>query len=124
MSNCTFFRRHRPTRRDVLRVAMAGTGMAALGPLTRFLPSASGAPQKLKRLVVINMAGGNDTLNMVIPVNLSSYYAARPGLAIPADQALALTGSKATGTYKLHPATPKIAALWNEGSVAAVQRVG
>src|SRR6185503_12218809 len=121
MTNCAFFPRKRPTRRDVLRVALAGAGIAALGPITRLLPSASGAPLKLKRLVVVNMAGGNDTLNMVIPVGLAAYHSARPGLAIPADQALALTGPKATNTYKLHPAMPRIAALWNEGSVAAVQ---
>ena len=44
----------------------AAAGFAALGPFRGVLPTASGAPQNLKRLVVVNMFGGCDTLNMLI----------------------------------------------------------
>jgi len=50
------------SRRDVLKLGVAGAGLVALGPLGRFLPSAHGAPRDLTRLVVINAFGGNDTL--------------------------------------------------------------
>jgi uncharacterized protein (DUF1501 family) len=88
------------------------------------LPTASGSPRSLKRLIVINQFGGNDSLNMFVPVGLSSYYARRPTIAVPSASALALGGVAATNNYKLHPAMPKIASLWNEGKVAAVNRVG
>ena len=110
------------SRRDIVRLAVASAGIWALGPLAGRRSEALGAPRmNFKRLVVINMVGGCDTLNAVIPVGLSSYYSARPSLAIQSASALALNG---TSLYKLHPAMPKIAALWNSGDALAVQRVG
>lgn len=112
------------SRRDVLRWGAATAGIMALGPFRGLLPTASGAPQNLKRLVVVNLYGGNDSLNMFIPVKLQPYYDRRPGLAVPEASALALGGSAATTQYRLHPSMPKIAALWAEGKVAAVNKVG
>lgn len=116
----------RISRRDVLRYSLAGAGLVALGPLSKLVPVATGAPQNLKRLVVVNCYGGNDTLNMFVPVKLSNYYTRRVGLAIPEAEALSLAtgGSYGTSNYRLHPAMPKIAAMWGEGKVAAVNRVG
>jgi len=115
---------HGASRRDLLRWGAATAGIAALGPMRGLLPTASGSPQNIKRLIVINQFGGNDTLNMFIPVGLSAYYARRPTIAIPSDGALSLAGPAATNSYRLHPSMPKIASLWNEGKVAAVNRVG
>src|SRR5690554_4854786 len=42
-------------------------------------------------LVVLQMAGGNDGLNTVIPFADDSYYAARPNIGIPAGKLLKLT---------------------------------
>src|ERR1700687_4991903 len=39
-------------------------------------------------LVVLQMAGGNDGLNMVVPYADDAYHIARPRLALPADQIL------------------------------------
>lgn len=114
------------TRRDVLRFSLAGAGLVALGPMSKFLPVASGAPQNLKRLVVVNCFGGNDTLNMFVPVKLSNYYTRRVGLAVPEAECLSLASGNSYGTsnYRLHPAMPKLAAMWAAGEVAAVNRVG
>lgn len=115
---------HGATRRDLLRWSAAAAGIAALGPFRGILPVASGAPKTLKRLVVVNLYGGNDTLNMFIPVSLQPYYDRRPGISIPSASALSLDGPAGNTKYRLHPSMPKLAALWSEGSVAAVQRVG
>lgn len=114
------------SRRDVLRFSMAGAGLIALGPLARFLPSATGAPQTLKRLVVVNCYGGNDTLNMFVPVTLNPYYSRRSGLALQPSQCLSLAGTHtwSTSNYMLHPSMPNIAGLWANGQAAAVNRVG
>lgn len=109
------------TRRDALRWSLAGVGLMALGPAARLLPTAMGAPQPLKRMVVMNCFGGNDTLNMFVPTTLSPYYTRRTGLALLESECLPLQG---TSAYRMHPAMPKIAALWNDGEVAAVNRVG
>ncbi len=120
--------RHLPggvSRRDLLRSGAAAAGILALGPLGRFLPTASGTPLDQTRFVVLNLFGGNDTLNMFVPVNLQPYYDRRPGLALLPGETLSLaTGPGATAAYRLHPAMPRLAALWAEGSVAAVNRVG
>ena len=115
---------HGGTRRDLLRWSAAAAGFAALGPFRGVLPTASGSPQNLKRLIVVNMFGGCDTLNMLIPHTLQPYYDRRPGIAILPEDGLALGGPAPAPLYRLHPAMPRIAALWYEGKVAAVNRVG
>jgi uncharacterized protein (DUF1501 family) len=111
------------SRRDFMRTALLAAGIVALGPFGRRASEALGAPRSnFKRVVVINMNGGCDTLNMVCPVALQSYYDRRPNIAIPAASALALNG--VSGAYKLHPSMPKLAALWNSGDALAVQQVG
>jgi len=114
------------SRRDLLRYSAVGAGIVALGPLAKFLPTAGGAPLQQKRLVVINCYGGNDTLNMFVPVSLNPYYSRRSGLALQASQCLSLAGADSwnTSNYMLHPSMPNVAAMWQAGQVAAVNRVG
>ncbi|MFM8386925.1 MAG: DUF1501 domain-containing protein [Planctomycetia bacterium] len=114
------------SRRDVIRLALASLGMAALGPsVLRRLPVAHAAPQSITRLVLVNLVGGNDGLNTVIPRTLSEYYTRRPTIRVPAGQELALTGgANPTSLYGLHPSLTRLRSLWLEGSAAVVQRVG
>jgi uncharacterized protein (DUF1501 family) len=73
-------------------------------------------------LVIIQLSGGNDGLNMVIPVaNYSGYYNARTNIAIPEARILKLTGNSQTG---LHPAMTGMQALFNDGKLNIVQSVG
>ena len=73
-------------------------------------------------LVLVQMNGGNDGLNMVIPIdNYSSYQAARSNVAIPQNRILSLTGNSRAG---LHPSMTGIRTLFNEGKAAVVQAVG
>ncbi len=111
------------SRRDVLRALLVGAGIYALGPLGKGMSEALGAPRtNFKRLVVVNLLGGCDTLNMVVPVGLSQYYAARGSGAIATASALAVNG--VSGLYKLHPKLVRVQGLWNQGDALAVQRVG
>jgi len=70
-------------------------------------------------LVVLQLAGGNDGLNTVIPLGNDHYYKARPQLAVPAKETLPLTGELA-----LHPAMTAMKELHDEGGLALVQGVG
>lgn len=75
-----------------------------------------------KVLVLIQLNGGNDGLNMVIPVEFySSYFSARQNIAIPENKVLSLNGKPGTG---LHPSMGGLRALYNEGKVNIVQAVG
>jgi len=70
-------------------------------------------------LVVLQMAGGNDGLNMVVPYADDIYYRSRPKLGLPADKVLKLNSyaglnGKLTG----------LKALFDEGHLSVVQGVG
>ncbi len=74
-----------------------------------------------KVLVVIQMNGGNDGLNMVIPLDrYTELNNARPNLLIPSGSVLALNGTTTTG---LHPAMTGLRDLFNDGKVNLVQGV-
>lgn len=73
-------------------------------------------------LVIVQLSGGNDGLNMVIPVSTySDYYNARTNVAIAQNKILSLNGYAQTG---LHPAMTGMQALYNEGKLNIVQAVG
>ena len=70
-------------------------------------------------LVVIQLSGGNDGLNTVIPYAYDQYYHARPSLAIPRDKAL-----KINDEIALHPNLVGFKDLYDSGKLAIVQGVG
>lgn len=73
-------------------------------------------------LVLVQLAGGNDGLNMVIPLdNYANYYNARPNVAIQQSRALRLDGTDRTG---LHPAMTDLQRLFNDGKLSVVQSAG
>jgi len=73
-------------------------------------------------LVIVQLSGGNDGLNMVIPVSTySNYYNARTNVAIPQNSILSLTNYSLSG---LHPAMTGLQSLYNEGKLNIVQAVG
>jgi len=70
-------------------------------------------------LVIVQLSGGNDGLNTVIPLDqYSAYQQARANIAIPENRVLRLT--PATG---LHPAMPELKTLYDEGKVVLVQLI-
>jgi uncharacterized protein (DUF1501 family) len=70
-------------------------------------------------LVVVELAGGNDGLNTVVPFENPLYYKNRPTLAIPKEQAIKLSDQ-----VGLHPQMPGLGELFREGHLAIVQGVG
>jgi uncharacterized protein (DUF1501 family) len=70
-------------------------------------------------LIVVNMVGGNDGLNTVVPFGMSQYYAARPSLAIPANDVLRIDNR-----IGLNPALSSLKAMYDKGQVAIVQGAG
>ena len=74
-----------------------------------------------KILVVIQLNGGNDGLNMVIPLDRYSELSnARPDILIPSGSVLPLNGTTTTG---LHPSMTGLRDLFNAGKVNLVQGV-
>lgn len=113
-----------PSRRDLLRYALASTGVAALGPVGRGWSRAHAGVASTKRLVVVHLDGGLDSSSLVIPRTLPSYFSRRPTIAVPDAASLSLAGGPGGTAYRLHPSLPKLQGLWNDGDVAFVHRVG
>jgi uncharacterized protein (DUF1501 family) len=94
-------------------------GDGALHPFLQALTMPTGNCDKI--LVVIQLNGGNDGLNMVIPLDrYTELNAARASIMIPAASVLPLTGTTTTG---LHPSMTGIRDLYNNGKVNFVQGV-
>ena len=72
-------------------------------------------------LVLVQLAGGNDGLNTVVPKTNSLYYNARPQIAIPENQTLAIPGSSDLG---FHPSFDVLTPVYGDGQMAVVQNVG
>ena len=114
------------TRRDLLAGGLAGLGIATLGQLSstvRAAVSAKGAAPTM--LVVIELRGGNDGINSIVPVTLSQYPLVRPGVAVSPSACLSMaTGPNSTNKYKMHPALSNLQAIWTAGELAVVNKVG
>lgn len=104
-----------------------GLGFVSLGmtmPTVLFEASqalaATPAPRG-KTLVVLEMAGGNDGLNTVIPTGaeFSLYQKARPHIGLGKDQIIDIGSG-----LGLHPSLAPLADLFKEGKVAVVSGVG
>lgn len=73
-------------------------------------------------LVLIQLNGGNDGLNTIIPLEYySNYFNARSNVAIPENKVLSLTGTNKIG---LHPAMTGVQSMFNDGKVSIIQSAG
>ncbi len=70
-------------------------------------------------MVVLQLAGGNDGLNTVIPLNDRGYFTARPGLAVNPESTLALGSGLA-----LNGVMGGMKGLWDQGRMAAILGAG
>jgi uncharacterized protein (DUF1501 family) len=76
-------------------------------------------PMAKRTLIVVQMAGGNDGLNTVIPYADGSYYSQRKNLGVPQGEVLTLDDR-----FGLHPAMGGFKSLWDSGNLAIVHGVG
>jgi len=73
-------------------------------------------------LVLVQLVGGNDGINMVVPLDMyANYYNARTNVAIPQSKVLRLDGTDKSG---FHPAMTDLQNMYNNGKVSIVQSVG
>lgn len=72
-----------------------------------------------KILVVIQLSGGNDGLNTVVPYRNDIYYKSRPSIAIPSEKVLKLNDE-----IGLNPAMESLRTLYDNGLVSVINNVG
>ena len=77
-----------------------------------------------RNLVVLYLAGGNDSLSTVVPYTDAFYYSRRPTLAIPAGQVLQIGSDSSGKAIGLHPRLTGLRQIFDEGRLAVIQRTG
>ncbi|WP_425145998.1 DUF1501 domain-containing protein [Deinococcus sp.] len=104
-------------RRDFLKISAIAA--ASISGMPGFLARAAAVAGGDKTLVVIQLTGGNDGLNTLIPYSNGAYYAARPNIAITKGDVLTLSGD-----LGMHPALKPLMGLWDQGQLAWMENVG
>jgi uncharacterized protein (DUF1501 family) len=85
---------------------------------TKFLNRLSSANNN-RVLILIQLGGGNDGLNTVIPVENDVYFQKRPTIAISKNESISLSDD-----IGLHPAMGSLSPMWSEGNMAVFNNVG
>lgn len=111
------------SRRQALRVGAYGLGLG-LGALHRPLTAWADAPRPSSThperiLVVVELSGGNDGLNTVVPYGDDRYYQLRPTLGIPAKSLRTIDEH-----FGFHPALFGFERLYRDGKLAIVHGCG
>jgi len=110
------------TRRDFLASGLLSVGAGIVVPpvfAKGVLAATNDSVHNDRVLVILQLAGGNDGLNTVVPYADPAYHDARPQIGIAADKVLRLDNN-----VGLHPSLPGIKKLYDAGKVAVVQGVG
>jgi uncharacterized protein (DUF1501 family) len=117
------------SRRDFLIRGLYGIGVGASLPFVLNRTSAALAAQALQGssvekhseriLVIVELSGGNDGLNTVVPFSDAAYYRARPNLGIAEKQAI-----KVDSAFGFHPSMVGFERLYKDGLMAIVHGCG
>ncbi|MDQ3277202.1 MAG: DUF1501 domain-containing protein [Bacteroidota bacterium] len=106
-------------RREFIQVGSLATASFMVPKFLKAFEGGTMVPPGNKVVVVLQLSGGNDGLNTVIPIRNDIYYRSRPKLGIQQNKALALTGD-----VGLHPALTAFADAFNDGSLGILNNVG
>lgn len=108
------------TRRQLfLNGVRVSAALPVLSPLHWMGSLARQTDSAERVLVVVQLSGGNDGLNMLIPHRQDAYYRSRPTLALPQAELHALDDD-----HGLHPQMAGLAGLYREGRLACVHAAG
>src|SRR5262245_44506424 len=106
-------------RKQFLQIGSMATASMMLPKFLKAFERPAMVPPGNKVLVVLQLSGGNDGLNTVIPVRNDIYYKVRPRLGITKDKALLLNDE-----VGLHPSLTGFKDLFNDGSLGILNSVG
>ncbi|HKB45782.1 MAG TPA: DUF1501 domain-containing protein, partial [Chitinophagaceae bacterium] len=107
-------------RKEFIQVGSLATASLMLPKfLKAFERNTIMVPPGNKVVVILQLSGGNDGLNTVIPVRSDLYYKARPKLGIEKAKALLVTDE-----VGLHPALTGFRELYDDGSLGILSGVG
>ncbi len=108
------------SRRKFLQVS-GGTVLAATAPFGLLSRAADAAEEDGRILVIVQLYGGNDGLNTLVPYNDPNYYANRPNIAISPQE---LAATRITDAHAYHPSLGAFYRFYQQGLICNLQGVG
>jgi len=116
-------------RRQFIKQSLTAVGTGLVAPRIFFSAVRARSPQAnpdRRVLVVIELSGGNDGLNTLIPYTDSRYFALRPTLGFKDTELKDAQGNSTiiSNQFGLHPSMGKLKQLYDAGKVAIVRGVG
>ncbi len=106
-------------RREFLQTGSLATASFFVPKFLKAFETVNLVPPGNKVVVVLQLSGGNDGLNTVIPVRNDIYYRNRPRIGIDKTKALSITDEAG-----LHPALTAFADAYHDGSLGILNSVG
>jgi uncharacterized protein (DUF1501 family) len=106
-------------RKEFIQIGSLATASLMLPKFLKAMEGKAMVPAGNKVVVVLQLSGGNDGLNTVIPFRNDLYYKARPRLGIEKAKALSLTDE-----VGLHPALNGFKELYDDGGLGIINSVG
>jgi len=106
-------------RRDFLKASSLATASLWMPKFLKGFDHPGALAHEGRILIVLQLGGGNDGLNTVIPMRNDVYYRERPRLAIRKEDALMLSDEAG-----LHPALGGLRSLFDQGQMAILNSVG
>ncbi len=106
-------------RTFIKNTSLASTAFMAPSFLKNFQKKNHYSSRSGKILVVVQLSGGNDGLNTIVPYQNDLYYQSRPSLGIPKNEVL-----KVTDELGFNPALSAMQSLYDEGLLSIVNNVG
>jgi uncharacterized protein (DUF1501 family) len=106
-------------RKEFIQAGSLATASLMLPKFLKAFEAKRMVPAGNKVVVILQLSGGNDGLNTVIPIRNDIYYKSRPRLGIEKAKALSLTDE-----VGLHPALTGFKELYDDGSLGIMNGVG
>ncbi|MBC9911462.1 DUF1501 domain-containing protein [Chitinophaga varians] len=106
-------------RRRFLQVGSLASAAVLMPKFLKALETGALVPPGNKVLVIVQLSGGNDGLNTIIPYRNDIYYRSRPALGIKRETALSLNDD-----LGIHPSLDGLKALYDDGSMGILNNVG
>ncbi len=106
-------------RREFIKHSSLASGFMLVPSFIKAFDEALGAKLGYKRLVIIQLSGGNDGLNTIVPFRNDIYYKNRPGIAVDANKILRINDE-----LGFNPALEGLRKLYDQGYLSIINNVG
>ncbi len=106
-------------RRKFLKQSSLASSLFFVPSFVKAFEQVASASLGYKRLVIVQLSGGNDGLNTIVPFRNDIYYRERPAIAIPKTEVLKLNDE-----VGLNPSLTPLKRLYDEGYLSIINNVG